>query len=106
MHDVGKGKERCHPLQKSGVVSGFETIFDILEGSFLTMPELSEFAEPEALILALRAGRAKSWWDSAEASYRHGVLQWIAEAKRAGTKDKRITTVVDHCIRGEKIPNR
>ena len=69
------------------------------------MVGLDELVEPEALISALRAGRATSWWDGAAPSYRRNILEWIAKAKREATKEKRITTVVDHCIRGEKVPN-
>ena len=82
-----------------------ETILDILKGDFLTMARLDELVEPEALMPALWAGRAKSWWDAAAPSYRQHILRWIAKARRETTREKRINTVVDHCIRGEEIPH-
>lgn len=82
-----------------------ETILDILKGGFLTMDRLDELVEPEALMTALWAGRAKSWWDAAAPSYRQNILRWIAKARREATREKRINAVVDHCIRGEEIPH-
>ena len=74
-------------------------------GCYDSMAEVDDLIEPEALKVALRAGRATSRWDGAAPSYRRNILRWIAKAKRDSTKEKRITTVVEHCIRGEKIPN-
>jgi len=36
---------------------------------------------------------------------RRNILRWIAKAKRASTKAKRIDIVVEHCVRCEKVPN-
>ena len=74
-------------------------------GRYDSMAEVDDLIEPEALRVALRAGRATSWWDGAAPSYRRNILRWIAKAKREATKEKRIATVVEHCIRGEKVPN-
>lgn len=74
-------------------------------GRYDSMAEVDDLIEPEALTSALRAGRAMSWWNGSAPSYRRNILRWIAKAKRDSTKEKRITTVVDHCIRGEKVPN-
>ena len=90
---------------KTALLAWLETFLDILKGDFLTMAGLDELIEPEALKVALRTGRATSWWDGAAPSYRRNILRWIAKAKREATKEKRITTVVEHCIRGEKVPN-
>ena len=90
---------------KTALLAWLETFLDILKGDFLTMAGLDELVEPEALISALRTGRATSWWDGTAPSYRRNILRWIAKAKREATKEKRITTVVEHCIRGEKVPN-
>ena len=90
---------------KTTSLAWLETFLDILKGSFLTMTRLEELVEPEALMTALWAGRAKSWWDAAAPSYRQYILRWIAKARREATREKRINTVVDHCIRGEEIPH-
>jgi uncharacterized protein YdeI (YjbR/CyaY-like superfamily) len=74
-------------------------------GRYLSMREVDDLVEPEALLEALRTARATSWWTNAAPSYRRNILRWIAKAKRASTKEKRITSVVEHCVRGEKVPN-
>ena len=74
-------------------------------GRYDSMAEVDDLIEPEALMSALRAGKAITWWNSAAPSYRRNILRWIAKAKRDSTKEKRIANVVEHCIRGEKVPN-
>lgn len=74
-------------------------------GRYDSMAEVDDLIEPEALMSALRAGKATNWWKSAAPSYRRNILRWIAKAKRDSTKEKRIANVVEHCIRGEKVPN-
>ena len=74
-------------------------------GRYDSMAEVDDLIEPEALMNALRASKATTWWNSAAPSYRRNILRWIAKAKRDSTKEKRIANVVEHCIRGEKVPN-
>ena len=74
-------------------------------GRYDSMVEVDDLIEPEALMSALRAGKATTWWNNAAPSYRRNILRWIAKAKRDSTKEKRIANVVEHCIRGEKVPN-
>ena len=61
--------------------------------------------ESQELLDALRVARAQSFWLDSSASYRHGILLWIEKTRRRSTKMKRIESVVDHCVRGEQIPN-
>lgn len=61
--------------------------------------------EPQELLDALRVARAQSYWLDSSATYRQSIIMWIEKTKRRGTKMKRIESVVDHCIRGEQIPN-
>jgi len=74
-------------------------------GRYLSLSGVDDLLEPEALLEALRTARATSWWTNAAPSYRRNILRWIAKAKRAPTQAKRINTVVEHCVRGEKVPN-
>ena len=74
-------------------------------GRYDSMAEVDDLIEPEALMSALRAGKATTWWNNAAPSYRRNILRWIAKAKRDSTKEKRIANVVEYCIRGEKVPN-
>jgi uncharacterized protein YdeI (YjbR/CyaY-like superfamily) len=68
--------------------------------------ETREFVtEPQELLDALRVARAQSYWLESSSTYRQSIITWIEKTKRRGTKLKRIETVVDHCVRGEQIPN-
>ena len=55
-------------------------------GRYDSMAEVDDLIEPEALMSALRAGKATTWWNSAAPSYRRNILRWIAKAKRDSTK--------------------
>lgn len=61
--------------------------------------------EPQELLEALRIARAQSYWLESSSTYRQSIITWIEKTKRRGTKLKRIESVVDHCVRGEQIPN-
>ena len=61
--------------------------------------------EPQELLDALRVARAQSYWLDSSSTYRQSIITWIEKTKRRGTKLKRIESVVDHCVRGEQIPN-
>lgn len=61
--------------------------------------------EPQELLEALRVARAQSYWLESSSTYRQSIINWIEKTKRRGTKLKRIESVVDHCVRGEQIPN-
>jgi len=74
-------------------------------GKWNAMAHVDALKEPADLVDALLARKAKSWWDSAAASYRRNILRWIAGAKRDETRAKRILTVCDHAERGEKVPH-
>lgn len=68
--------------------------------------ETREFVtEPQELLDALRVARAQSYWLESSSTYRQSIITWIEKTKRRGTKLKRIESVVDHCVRGEQIPN-
>ena len=70
----------------------------------------SAFAEVDALIVpedvagALSARAATSRFAALAPSYRRNVLRWIAGAKRAETRAKRIEDLVARTARGEKVP--
>ena len=68
--------------------------------------ETREFVtEPQELLDALRVARAQSYWLDSSSTYRQSIITWIEKTKRRGAKLKRIESVVDHCVRGEQIPN-
>ena len=72
-------------------------------GTWAVDRDVDALSVPEDLGEALGEGRA--WWDGAAPSYRRNVLRWIAGAKRAETRAKRVATVADHARRGKKVPN-
>lgn len=61
--------------------------------------------EPGDLVAALADLGGLSWWRDAAPSYRRNILRWVAMAKRAETRAKRIGIVADHAAKGRKVPN-
>lgn len=57
---------------------------------------------PQDLTDALGAGTA--WFEASAPSYRRNVLRYIAQAKQAETRAKRVAAVAEHAARGEKLP--
>lgn len=60
--------------------------------------------DPEDLTAALEAGGGAGWWAGAAPSYRRNVLRWIAAAKGAKTRARRVATVAGHAAEGRKVP--
>jgi uncharacterized protein YdeI (YjbR/CyaY-like superfamily) len=46
---------------------------------------------------------AAAYWDGAPLSYRKSCAFWIADAKRAETREKRFAELVEACGRGERL---
>ncbi|MEM8801404.1 MAG: YdeI/OmpD-associated family protein [Pseudomonadota bacterium] len=88
MHDAGRAAIRA---SKSS-------------GKWNASADVDALIEPDDLKDGLRARRAKDWWDEAAPSYRRNILRWIASAKKAETRAKRIGIACDHAARGEKVP--
>jgi uncharacterized protein YdeI (YjbR/CyaY-like superfamily) len=59
---------------------------------------------PPDLEVALKAGGGRDWWAVAAPSYRRNVLRWIAAAKGADTRARRVATVAGHAAEGRKMP--
>jgi len=64
---------------------------------------IDDLRVPDDLRSALDAVRAAAWFDQAAPSYRRNVLRYIAQAKRAETRQRRIALVAEHAARGEKL---
>ena len=73
-------------------------------GRYDSMAEVDDLIEPEALMSALRAAKRPPGGTVQphliEETYCDGLPKL-----RDSTKEKRIANVVEHCIRGEKVPN-
>lgn len=101
-------KERAQRLQNEGRLRapGRAAIEHAkAQGTWDALADVDRLDVPEDLGAALRERKAMEWWSSAAPSYRRNVLRWIAGAKRAPTREKRVNTVADHAARGEKVPN-
>lgn len=60
---------------------------------------------PEDLQTALSAASGAAWFETAAPSYKRNVLRYLAGAKRAETRAKRVRQIADHAANGEKLPN-
>ncbi len=59
---------------------------------------------PEALAQALETRGARAAFDAAAPSYRRNVLRWIARAKTAPTRRKRVEAVAEAAAEGRRVP--
>ncbi len=60
--------------------------------------------DPEDLTTVLVAAGGHAWWRAAAPSYRRNILRWIAGARQAATRARRIEIAAAHAARGEKVP--
>ena len=65
---------------------------------------IDNLLDPPDLTAALETAGAQSWWRSAAPSYRRNILRWIAAAKGADTRLKRIDIAASHAGLGKKVP--
>jgi uncharacterized protein YdeI (YjbR/CyaY-like superfamily) len=59
-------------------------------------------AEAEAALRRNPAGWA--YWEALPAGHRRLATQWVMSAKRAETRDRRLTQLVQACAAGERLP--
>lgn len=75
------------------------------EGLWDAMEDVDALIVPPDLETALAAHpSAAECFAAAAPSYRRNVLRWIKTARTALTRDRRIAIIVDHAVRGEKVP--
>jgi len=73
------------------------------DGSWTALDEVEDGIVPADLAAALAARPpAAAGWESFSPSVRKGILQWIASAKRPGTRAKRIAETAELASRGLK----
>lgn len=89
---------RMHPAGDATVRAG-QAVED-----WNIVSDVDALVVPDDLVKAL-ANHGDAWFKDAAPSYRRNVLRWIASAKTAPTRAKRITSVADHAARGQKVPN-
>lgn len=65
---------------------------------------IDNLLDPPDLTAALETAGALNWWRSAAPSYRRNILRWIAAAKGADTRLKRIGIAASQAGLGKKVP--
>ncbi len=76
------------------------------DGTWEADPDVDALKIPPDLQAALAtAGAAAAQFDAFPPSHRRNVLRWIAGAKTAPTRSKRISTLVDLARGGKRVPN-
>jgi uncharacterized protein YdeI (YjbR/CyaY-like superfamily) len=69
-----------------------------LDNTGLYSYERDEQEWPAEFEAVLRAdARAWAFWDGAAASYRKMCVHWVLSAKRAETRDRRMTQLIEAC---------
>lgn len=72
-------------------------------GRWELLDEVEDGVLPDdpAAALAARDG-ARAHWDAFPRSVRRAILEWIVQARRPGTRAKRIAETADRAARGER----
>lgn len=73
-------------------------------GLWTVSDPIDDLTVPADLRAALQAAGGADWFDAAAPSYRRNVLRYLASARRADTRGKRIALIAGHAARGEKVP--
>lgn len=71
-------------------------------GSWTALDDIENLLVPDDLAAALAAENAREAWDGFSRSSKRAILVWIAQAKTAATRHKRITEAADKAGRGER----
>lgn len=74
------------------------------DGSWTALDAIEDLLVPDDLGVALAARPgARERWDALSRTTRRAVLVWLAGAKRAATRQSRVTTTVDRVASGEPV---
>lgn len=60
--------------------------------------------EPALEATFRRQRRAWSFFEAQPPSYRHMATFWVMSAKREETRQRRLATLIEHSVRGERLP--
>jgi uncharacterized protein YdeI (YjbR/CyaY-like superfamily) len=73
------------------------------DGSWTMLDAVEDLVVPDDLAAALDARPgAREQWEAFPRSVRRGILEWIVQAKRAPTREKRVTETADKAAAGER----
>jgi uncharacterized protein YdeI (YjbR/CyaY-like superfamily) len=97
-------KARVERLRAEGLMTeaGERVIAEaVANGSWTLLDDVEDGREPDDLRAALDARpEARRHWDAFPPSARKVMLQWLAQARTPGTRDKRVAAVVDGAADG------
>ena len=75
------------------------------QGTWNAMADVDALIVPDDLHAALiAAGNAAAMFEGCPPSYQRNVLRWLASARTAETRSKRITSIAASCNEGRRIP--
>ncbi len=101
-------KDRVARLQKQGLMlpPGLAAVTAAKDaGQWDALDHVDALVMPEDLLTALAAvPDAAAWFARSAPSYRRNVLRWIAQAKTAPTRARRITLMCTQAQAGQKVP--
>lgn len=99
-------KERIDRMRAAGLLrpSGEAAISRAVEdGSWTILDDVEALIEPPELVARLDADpQARTAWDEFPRSARRAALEWIAQARTALTRDRRISETVAACSAGRR----
>lgn len=99
-------KERVERLEADGLMAdaGRRVVEAArADGSWSMLDAVEALEVPDDLAAELAARpRAREHWDSFPRSVRRGVLEWIVQAKRPETRDRRVSETARLAERGER----
>jgi len=99
-------KERVERLLAEGRMQpAGQAVIDAAKasGRWELLDDVEDGVVPDDLAAALAArDGARAHWDAFPRSVRRAVLEWIVQAKRAETRDRRVTDTAERAARGER----
>lgn len=99
-------KERVERLLAEGrMTPAGQRLIDLAKanGSWTLLDDVENLVVPPDLDEAFRARPgSREHWDGFPRSVRRGVLEWIVQAKRPATREKRVLETADAAERGER----
>ncbi|WP_102127305.1 YdeI/OmpD-associated family protein [Deinococcus planocerae] len=98
-------KARVERMQAAGLMTpAGQAKIDaaIGDGSWTLLDAVDALEVPTDLEAALAEEGAREQWDAFPRSARRGILEWIAQAKTAATREKRVRETATLAARGER----
>jgi uncharacterized protein YdeI (YjbR/CyaY-like superfamily) len=99
-------KERVARLEAAGLMqpAGRSAVAAAkASGAWTRLDDVEDLVVPEDLAAAFAARPgARELWDGFPRSVRRAILEWIAQARRAETRAKRIAETAERAARGER----